>query len=884
MFELYASAKEKSLCCRLFGLQISRPVRQALMGGAIFSASVALTVHVIRQGLWESTPSDLLINASVVALILVSLLNCRGDRKLASTETLLKTVLENIPTPVFIKDAQHRVIYGNSAYLEHTRILTPDIIGKTLLDFLPAEQAQRIHANEKVLLKSLGRDESQEAIQTLGHGVRHIIVHKTAFIDPNKRRLLLGSLVDITDITVLRDRFLLAKQAGGIGVWDWDLRTDRLTWDDMMYIIYDVAPQESAHTFATWRNCVVKEDVAQAEAIIQNALNDVTQSRFESDFRIRHQNGTIRYIKAHAIIRRTADGAPIRMTGINTDVTHLHTMQQELLEGQRSLEARVAEQTRALQAAKQLAESANEAKSDFLANMSHELRTPLNSIIGLTQLMLDEDLKNEQREMLSNIEISSNNLLEIVNDILDIAKIEANSLELERIDFSPAGLVRRTCKMLQPLALSRNIGFNLLLNIPDSLCLSGDPTRLARIMTNLIGNAIKYTEVGRIEVIAAAQCTAPGEHLLMFEVHDTGIGIPADKIDHIFDKFAQADSSITRKYGGSGLGLSITRQLVELMGGTISVKSTLGLGSCFTVKIRLPEGSESFPELSQDMTRPMDGTPTLSRRTARLLIAEDHKLNQIYVRRLMSKLGFENFAIVDDGAQAVAQWQTGAYDLILMDCHMPTLSGYEATAKIRRLEAGRHRIPIVAMTANAMTGEREKCLACGMDEYVSKPVTHRQLRAILAQWVNFEDTIASPESNTTATTSSTGDTDILDPTVLLNITDGDASAELELVETFITETRKHLGLLAAAQASDDAVQWREKSHLLKGSAANIGANQLRLLCARAQNLSPAEQSERPRLLLEIQLAFAKLEQRLIRTYYLHKHPNEDGTHEGRPAA
>ena len=390
--------------------------------------------------------------------------------------------------------------------------------------------------------------------------------------------------------------------------------------------------------------------------------------------------------------------------------------------------------------AKDRAEAANIAKSGFLSNMSHELRTPLNSIIGMTHLMLKGKVSADQREMLEVLEQSSLNLLEIVNDILDISKIEANKVELERIPFDARKKILGIVNMLLPVAGQKKLGLTLHA-ADEAMIVLGDPTRYAQIATNLISNAIKYTSSGAVDVMLTTQPLDQQMILLRLDVADTGIGIQPDKLESIFDKFSQADASTTRKYGGTGLGLAITRQLTERMGGKITVASRVGEGSTFSVAIPFASTHEvpvekSLPALtSQGILKPEN---------VRVLVVEDHALNQAYMKRMLPAMGLHHFTIANNGKECLIELSRQQYDVILMDCFMPEMNGYETTKAIRTMElALQTHIPIVAMTANAMVGEREKCIECGMDDYISKPATPTALARILSRWIKFPEAVTA---------------------------------------------------------------------------------------------------------------------------------------------
>lgn len=511
-------------------------------------------------------------------------------------------------------------------------------------------------------------------------------------------RLMLRTLVDnLPDFIYAKDancRFLLANAsvARHMGTTPEKLigKTD-----------YDFFPPDLAEAYAEDERRVMRS----GEALInrEEAGLDAT--------------GNAMTILTTKVPLRDEQGRVVGVLGIGRDITARVKVEAEI------------------RAAHEAAEAANRAKSAFLANMSHEIRTPMNGVLGMAELLLESRLDPEQRDCAETIRESGKSLLTIINDILDFSKVEAGKLELESIDMDVRGAVDECARLLAIQAHAKGLEIEVSCDPELPEVVRGDPNRLRQILLNLGGNAVKFTSKGSIGISMGVMQTFAQDVLVRFEVRDSGIGIPEDRLESLFKPFTQVDASTTRRFGGTGLGLSIVRRLVELMHGTCGVESEPGVGSrfWFTARFGRAVAMQSDAEVSVDATA-AKVEAALSAQTAvprrRLLMAEDNVVNQRVAARMLEKFGYL-VDVVSDGREAVAAWSRGSYDAILMDCQMPEMDGYAATREIRRQENGAARVPIIALTAHAIKGADEECFAAGMDHYITKPIDRDELRECL---------------------------------------------------------------------------------------------------------------------------------------------------------
>ncbi len=494
----------------------------------------------------------------------------------------------------------------------------------------------------------------------------------------------------------------------------------------------------------------------------------------------------------------------------------LHAMQ---LEGRPVIQAimRDVSERRAAEAAKEAAREAAlqmaRAKSEFVANVSHEIRTPMHGILGMASLLLKTPLDGQQRDYIATLKSSAESLLTIINDILDFSKIEAGKLAIERVAFSPADIARNVVALFQARALEK--GITLKLGLPDEppAALLGDPTRIRQILLNLVDNAIKFTHMGEVELRLEFE-QVRDEIGCRFSVRDTGIGMLPETQARLFQAFSQADSSTTRRYGGTGLGLAVSSQLAELMGGRIAVESSSGAGSQFTLMLLLTPTELPLVDLPAHVAPHLQG---------RVLMVEDHPVNQKVLAHQLSEMNLTHDLALN-GAQALEKLQTADFDLVLMDWQMPEMDGLEATRRIRALAGRAGRIPIIALTANASSGFRETCLAAGANDYLSKPYTEAALAALLGQWLPVAGAESAP---------------LLDRATLESRYPGNQALIDELEAVFVQTTEASLAALAAALARGETDTARKEAHALRGAAASVHAVAIQTAAARIETLAEA---------------------------------------------
>lgn len=607
----------------------------------------------------------------------------------------------------------------------------------------------------------------------------------------------------------LTQRLQLAITAAGIGVWSHRLSDGSVEWNEQQYRIYGLDPLDVTVSRTAWLERVHPDDRERLAHEVANVHDHPDGSA--SEFRIVRPGGEVRHVRVVARSTRDEAGRPTGTVGLTFDIT---TERQA---------------TEAIQRARAAAEEANRLKSEFLANVSHEIRTPMNAIIGMTELALGAALPAREHDQIAKANAAARNLLAVLNDILDFSKIEAGKLDVDHTAFSLPALVGTALDMVRLQAHSKGLALDVSLEpaVPER-CL-GDPTRLAQVLTNLLSNAVKFTERGRVQLRIRLAEVLPAERpTVRFEIEDTGIGLNEEQQVRLFEAFTQADASTTRRFGGTGLGLVISRRLLDLMGGRIGVRSTPGGGSLFWFQLPLEREARGSAGAGDG---PLESVPRLD--GLRVLLAEDNPLNRELAVALLERAGARVTA-VDNGAQAVTEVQQHSFDVVLMDVQMPEMDGYEATRRIRALPGDAARLPIVAMTANAMSGDRERSLAVGMNDHLTKPIDTAALRHTLARLRQPRAAAAPAPSGPQAPDGSAPPSDedmaLLDVALGVRLCAQREDIHRRALQHFVQlyET----GGRFPPDASPSAVQ--REAHSLKGAAASLGLVRLHHQAARIE--------------------------------------------------
>ena len=798
--------------------------------------------------------------ASLVSLALEAVERLQAERAVRKSEARTRLIIDTALSAVVGMDDKGAIIGWNTQAERIFGWTRQEAIGRAMTDTIIPYAHREAHQrglerflktgdgpvlNRRIEITALRRDGTEFPIELAITPLRIENAYTfTAFVDDISERKTAEEALRTSEA-----RLAMTVQGSQIGIWDWNLTTGAVYLSSQWKSQLGHDDATLADKFEEWRNRIHPDDQQPVQETIQACL-DGHRSQFEFEHRLQHRDGSYRWILSRGSLIRDVYGVAARMVGIHIDTTDRKQTEQEL------------------RAAKEAAEAASKAKSEFLANMSHEIRTPMNGVLGTTELLLNSVLTDKQRHLASTVHRSGRTLLAIINDILDFSKIEAGKLDLEYVDFDLRQVLEESLELFGEAARRKQLRLTHHIDERVPRYLKGDPVRLRQILMNLLSNAMKFTESGAVSLSAGYLEGTLTQALLQFAVTDTGIGISTAAKSRIFEAFSQADGSTTRRYGGTGLGLSIAKQLVGLMCGSITVESTPGSGSTFVFTARFglqPLGlgrstkiaqavnmhEPAFvPGQSDEVSRPLSPaagheTPA-PKRGGRILLAEDSPVNREVAVGMLELLGYE-VEVAENGQQALVAAERDHFDVVLMDCQMPEMDGLTATGEIRRREgaSGRRRLPIIALTAHAMHGDRAQCLAAGMDDYLSKPFTQMQLQEIVRRWLDRNELPPPviPVTGTTApvlvetaepprtTSKSVPEMTATATGMDLKALDGIRALQrpnrpdvlASVLRKYLDNSRESVDALRDAIRANDATALQAIAHRLKSSSAQLGA-------------------------------------------------------------
>ena len=676
-----------------------------------------------------------------------------SEQALIQSEEKLNTILDGVDAFIYLKDINGNYLFANRAVREFWNVEMDEIIGYGDEKFFDDETASNIRSNDRQVLvdgETLRSEEINTVAET-GETATFLSTKMPLCDESGDTYALCGISTDITDrkkaedsLRISQQRLLLHREQSPVGVIEWNTEFEFLDWNPAAERIFGFTKEEVAGVHITKR--ILPESARPTVDKIWAELLENKGGYYSLNENTTKDGRTI-LCEWHNTPLVDHDGKVIGVTSLVDDVTQRQKNEDDLRRHRDNLQQLVDEKTNDLRAAKETAEKASDAKSEFLSNMSHEIRTPMNTIIGMSHLALQTSLDSRQHNYIEKVHDSAAGLLGIINDILDFSKIESGKLELENVDFRLEDVIDSVTHLISLRSDEKalDLKFDIESSVPTAL--HGDQLRLRQILVNLASNAVKFTDEGGKIIIDAQLVEQEGETMLLhFRVQDTGIGMSDEQVAQLFQSFTQADSSITRQYGGTGLGLVISRRLTEMMGGDIWVESTQGTGSTFhfTIRIKRQTGQPSPRQYGTRHTEDKPGAAINKLKGARVLLVEDNELNQELAIELLSSNGIE-VDIADNGQRALTMLAENDYDGVLMDCQMPVMDGYTATHKLREQDRFKD-LPIIAMTANTMRGDREKVLNAGMNDYIAKPINIADMFNTMAKWITAGRSLESNEA------------------------------------------------------------------------------------------------------------------------------------------
>ncbi|MEO5346648.1 MAG: PAS domain S-box protein [Magnetococcus sp. YQC-9] len=814
--------------------------------------NLLLIYHLTAWLLWSGISLVLLIQMRAAMLRLKSE-NERQESLVASrtaelvseirhrqhADEQLRTITEALPDAIVSVASDGRIVFWNQAAEKIFGRSRAEVIGQPM-SFLVPERFRKSHERGMEMIRATGAPmplgRTFEAFGSHRDGTEFPIeVSISSWVDGDGELFFAAVLRDVSERkrasdTLRKSRESLAKaqELAHVGSWEWEVMTDHLSWSDEVFRIFGMRPGEGVTNYAAFETAIHPEDRLRVREAVNRSLESAGVP-YVMEHRIVRPDGSIRVVVEVGEVRRDENGRPVHMVGTIQDITERKAIEEELLR------------------AKEEAEAGNRAKSEFLAVMSHEIRTPMNAIIGFSDMLAGSHLDSEQREWINGVLTAGQGLVGLINDMLEWVlssanggAAEGNAFQLERLVNDQLDATRVQARR-KGLRLEKRVGSE----VPNQV--RGDEKALRLVLRNLLGNAVKFTQEGVVKLeVDLEDDPGRGARIVKFAVRDTGIGIPPDKLAVIFAPFTQIDSSHSRKFGGTGLGLALCRRLVERAGGRLWVESTEGEGSLFAFTIPLEDAplEEGQPKPAM-VTPPPTHEPTEPPKVSfgafgpnlRLLLVEDDPINRKVISVMLRKVGL-GFQSAENGVEALEKLQGNPFDLVLMDCQMPIMDGFTATREWRKWEAehGMSRTPIVAVTAFALQEDKERCFAAGMDDYLAKPLNFIDFEATLVRWLLGRDVSSTP---TTARKPGIGaGSESLDARVLRQLREvlGE-DAVRDVARAFADLLPERMVAIREALAGGDPEGVHLVTHPLKSPARQLGAIRFSALVTELDTLT-----------------------------------------------
>ena len=774
------------------------------------------------------------------------------ERKIQQQLDIQQKIFDAVPLHLYLKDEKGLYVLVNQSYADFKGIPKDEFTGKTVFDIINGHNVVIAKTEDDQVLATGEAVLAEERIAKGHDGIRrwHRVI-KSPLRDVDGRIIgIVGCSVDITQLKEALDALRESEQRFRSLAEDMPLMISTTLADGT--ILY--ANKAYCTCFGVRREdllgrsflkFLVEEDRKKARKAITEQTPDQPISTLEE--RVVVADGSLRW---HRWMNRAffdSEGRVQFLQSVGEDITERKLSEEALL------------------AAKDQAQRASAAKSEFVANVSHEIRTPMNGILGLSELLLETELKDEQRNFARMIHTSASNLLGVLNDILDFSKVEAGRFELNILPFSPANLVRESADLFSPQAASKELLIHLWLDGFFPPLLLGDPVRLRQILINLISNAVKFTKEGSVTV--SAKMLREGEKSvdILFSVADTGPGIPDALLADIFTPFKQGEAFLNRRHGGTGLGLAISSSFVEMMGGFLLVESAPGTGSSFSFSLTFEKGEERRPDhLKKEET---EALPVRTRGSdPTVLVVEDNAVNRELVRLLLAKAGYEA-TLAENGREAVDILSKKRFGLVLMDIQMPVMDGYEATQAIRDPSSDvlDHTVPVVALTAHAVEGFRDECLSRGMDDYLPKPFSSADLLGLLYKWLPMKTRPEAPGPAREGAQAASPGQDMFDAEGFFSKLFNDRQEGKELLELFLESFPEDIELLRQAINNGEYETAAKVAHTMKGTAGNACARSMSQ-CAKALQLAAKEEDREKtgKLFEELVAIFDKVREAMLK--------------------